>query len=86
MKPKHTFYHNHKHINFTYTYNNKILKTFQLLSHTKKIIPTLKNTHTIIKNIKQTKTLKKKKIIIINLSNHKNKNIQQITKILKKHI
>jgi tryptophan synthase beta chain len=63
--------------------NEEALEAFQLLSQTEGIIPALESAPAVAYALKLAPTLSKEQIIIVNLSGHGDKDVEQVFRMLK---
>jgi tryptophan synthase beta chain len=70
-----------KKIEYTYATDDEALKAFELLSRTEGIIPALESAHAIAEGVKRASAMKKKSIVIINLSGRGDKDVQEVARI-----
>lgn len=79
--PEHCYMRDMKRIEYTYATDTEALKAFELLSRTEGIIPALESAHAIAEGVKRASAMKKKSIIIINLSGRGDKDVQEVARI-----
>lgn len=79
--PEHCYLRDMKRIEYTYATDEEALKAFELLSNTEGIIPALESAHAIAECIKRAPSMKKKSILIINLSGRGDKDVQEVARI-----
>lgn len=79
--PEHCYLRDMKKIEYTYATDGEALKAFELLSRTEGIIPALESAHAIAEGVKRASAMKKKSIVIINLSGRGDKDVQEVARI-----
>ena len=81
--PEHAYLRDLKRIEYTYATDDQALAAFRLLSETEGIIPALESAHAIAHLAKLAPKMRKKQIIIVNLSGRGDKDVQQAAEIMK---
>jgi tryptophan synthase beta chain len=79
--PEHSFYHDAGRISYTYATDDEAMAAFDVLARTEGIIPALESAHAIAEAIKLAPKLKKRDIIIVNLSGRGDKDVNQVAKL-----
>ena len=79
--PEHAYYHDTGRVRYTSATDKEALAAFDLLSREEGIIPALESAHAIAEAIKLAPTMKKRHIIIVNLSGRGDKDVQQVAKL-----
>ncbi|MEW6715775.1 MAG: tryptophan synthase subunit beta [Nitrospirota bacterium] len=79
--PEHCYLRDMKKIEYTYATDDEALKAFGLLSRTEGIIPALESAHAIAEGVKRASAMKRKSIVIINLSGRGDKDVQEVARI-----
>ena len=81
MGPEHSFYHDAGRIHYTSATDEEALTAFDLLAQEEGIVPALESAHAIAEVIKVAPTMKKREVIIVNLSGRGDKDVQHVAKI-----
>ncbi|HJU05854.1 MAG TPA: tryptophan synthase subunit beta, partial [Nitrospiraceae bacterium] len=76
--PEHSYLHDAGRIQYTSATDEEALAAFDLLSKEEGIIPALESAHAIAEVIKLAPTMKKRQIIIVNLSGRGDKDVNQV--------
>ena len=79
--PEHSFYHDAERIRYTSATDDEALAAFDLLSREEGIMPALESAHAVAEVVKLAPRLKKRQVIIINLSGRGDKDVQQVARI-----
>jgi len=79
--PEHSLHHDVGRIRYTSATDEEALTAFDLLSQEEGIIPALESAHAIAEVTKLAPTMKKKQIMIVNLSGRGDKDVQQVAKM-----
>ena len=79
--PEHSFYHDAQRIRYTSATDDEALAAFDLLSREEGIMPALESAHAVAEVVKLAPKLKKRQVIIINLSGRGDKDVQQVARI-----
>jgi len=79
--PEHCYLRDNNKIEYTYVTDNEALKAFEILSKTEGIMPALESAHAIAEGVKRASAMKKKSVLIINLSGRGDKDVQEVAKI-----
>ena len=81
--PEHAWLRDRKRVEYTYATDKEALRAFRLLAEKEGIIPALESAHAVAHVMKLAPTLKKNRIVIVNLSGRGDKDVQQAAEILK---
>jgi tryptophan synthase beta chain len=79
--PEHSYLHDAGRIQYTSATDDEALAAFDLLSKEEGIIPALESAHAIAEVIKLAPTMKKRQIIIVNLSGRGDKDVNQVARL-----
>ncbi|MGH7206208.1 MAG: tryptophan synthase subunit beta [Nitrospiraceae bacterium] len=79
--PEHSFYHDAGRIRYTSATDDEALAAFDLLSREEGIMPALESAHAVAEVVKLAPRLKKRQVIIVNLSGRGDKDVQQVARI-----
>ncbi len=79
--PEHSFYHDAQRIRYTSATDDEALTAFDLLSREEGIMPALESAHAIAEVVKLAPRLKKRQVIIVNLSGRGDKDVQHVARI-----
>ena len=79
--PEHSFYHDAARIRYTSATDEEALAAFDLLSREEGIVPALESAHAIAEVVKLAPTLRKRQVIIVNLSGRGDKDVQHVARI-----
>ena len=79
--PEHSFYHDAARIRYTSATDEEALAAFDLLSREEGIVPALESAHAIAEVVKLAPTIKKRQVIIVNLSGRGDKDVQHVARI-----
>ena len=79
--PEHSFYHDAARIRYTSATDEEALAAFDLLSREEGIVPALESAHAIAQVVKLAPTIKKRQVIIVNLSGRGDKDVQHVARI-----
>ncbi|MEK6526235.1 MAG: pyridoxal-phosphate dependent enzyme, partial [Nitrospirota bacterium] len=79
--PEHSFYHDAARIRYTSATDEEALAAFDLLSREEGIVPALESAHAIAEIVKLAPTMKKRQVIIVNLSGRGDKDVQHVARI-----
>ena len=79
--PEHSFYHDARRIRYTSATDEEALAAFDLLAQEEGIVPALESAHAIAEVIKLAPSLKKRQVIIANLSGRGDKDVQQVARM-----
>ncbi|MBM4123835.1 MAG: tryptophan synthase subunit beta [Nitrospira sp.] len=79
--PEHSFYHDAGRIQYTSVTDDEALAAFDLLARDEGIMPALESAHAVAEVVKLAPRLKKKQVIIVNLSGRGDKDVQQVARI-----
>jgi tryptophan synthase beta chain len=80
--PEHSFLRGIKRVHYDYATDDEVLNAFSLLSREEGIIPALESSHAIAYVIKHADELQGK-VVIVNLSGRGDKDVDQVSKILR---
>jgi tryptophan synthase beta chain len=80
--PEHSYYRDEGRIKYTYATNKEALESFRILSREEGIIPALETSHAIAHVINVAPHMKKKEVIIANLSGRGDKDVSHVADIL----
>jgi tryptophan synthase beta chain len=80
--PEHSFYRDEGRIDYTYATDKEALDAFQMLSRTEGIIPALESSHAVAEAVKCAPKMRKKDVIIVNLSGRGDKDVNHVADIL----
>jgi len=80
--PEHSFYRDEGRIEYTYATDKEALDSFQLLSRTEGIIPALESSHAVAEVVKRAPKMRKKDVVIVNLSGRGDKDVKHAADIL----
>lgn len=81
--PEHSFYKDSGRAEYVYITDEEALDTFVELSRVEGIIPAIESSHALAYGIKLAKTLSKDKVIIVNLSGRGDKDVDEVSHLLK---
>ena len=81
--PEHAWLRDRKRVEYTYATDKEALRAFRFLAEKEGIIPALESAHAVAHVMKLAPTLKKNRIVIVNLSGRGDKDVQQAAEILK---
>jgi len=79
--PEHSMYHDTGRIRYTSATDDEALAAFDLLACEDGIMPALESAHAIAEVIKLAPTMKKRQVIVVNLSGRGDKDVQQVARI-----
>ncbi|TAJ22556.1 MAG: pyridoxal-phosphate dependent enzyme, partial [Nitrospirae bacterium] len=79
--PEHSFYHDVGRIQYTSATDEEALAAFDLLARDEGIMPALESAHAVAEVVKLAPRLKKKQVIVVNLSGRGDKDVQQVARI-----
>ncbi len=79
--PEHSFYHDAGRIRYTSATDEEALAAFDLLAREEGIVPALESAHAIAEVVKLAPTLKKRQVIIVNLSGRGDKDVQHVARM-----
>jgi len=79
--PEHSYYHDANRIRYTAATDEEALNAFDLLSREEGIIPALESAHALAEVLKLAPTMKKSRVIIVNLSGRGDKDVQQVARL-----
>jgi len=84
--PEHSFYKDSGRAEYVYATDNEAIDAFIELSRTEGIIPAIESSHAVAHATKLAKTLSKDKIIVINLSGRGDKDVDEMSHIIKSRL
>ncbi len=84
--PEHSFYKDSGRAEYVYATDNEAIDAFIELSRTEGIIPAIESSHAVAHATKLAKTLSKDKIIVINLSGRGDKDVDEMSNIIKRRL
>jgi tryptophan synthase beta chain len=84
--PEHAFYRDLGRIEYAFATDDEVLEAFQLCSRLEGIIPALESAHALAHGFKRARALPADKIVIVNLSGRGDKDVQEVAKLLAKHV
>lgn len=84
--PEHSFYHNSKRAEYVSVTDKQAVEAFMLLSKTEGIIPAIESSHAVAYGSHLASTLPKDKIVVINLSGRGDKDVHEISHVLKEYM
>jgi tryptophan synthase beta chain len=79
--PEHSHLHDTGRVRYTSATDDEAMAAFDLLSREEGIIPALESSHAIAEVVKLAPTLKKRQVIIVNLSGRGDKDVNQVARI-----
>ena len=79
--PEHSHLHDTGRVRYTSATDEEAMAAFDLLSREEGIIPALESSHAIAEVVKLSPTLKKRQIVIVNLSGRGDKDVNQVARI-----
>ena len=79
--PEHSFYHDQGRIDYVSATDEEALAAFDLLAREEGIVPALESAHAIAHVTKLAPTMKKSRIVIVNLSGRGDKDVQQVARM-----
>jgi tryptophan synthase beta chain len=79
--PEHSHLHDTGRVNYTSATDDEAMAAFDLLSRQEGIIPALESSHAMAEVIKLAPTLKKRQVMIVNLSGRGDKDVNQVARI-----
>jgi tryptophan synthase beta chain len=79
--PEHSHLHDTSRVRYTSATDDEAMAAFDLLSREEGIIPALESSHAIAEVVKLAPTLKKRQVIIVNLSGRGDKDVNQVARI-----
>ena len=80
--PEHCYLHDVKRVTYVAVTDKEALKAFQILTRTEGIMPALESAHAIAYVMKLAPTLKKDKIVLVNLSGRGDKDIHIVADLM----
>jgi len=80
--PEHALLRDIGRVEYTYALDHEALSAFELLSRTEGIIPALESAHAVAEAVKRARKMKRKEIVIVNLSGRGDKDVQQVEEIM----
>jgi tryptophan synthase beta chain len=79
--PEHSHLHDTGRVNYTSATDDEAMAAFDLLSRQEGIIPALESAHAMAEVIKLAPTLKKRQVMIVNLSGRGDKDVNQVARL-----
>jgi tryptophan synthase beta chain len=79
--PEHSHLHDTGRVNYTSATDDEAMAAFDMLSRAEGIIPALESSHAIAEVVKLAPTLKKRQVIIVNLSGRGDKDVNQVARM-----
>ncbi|MDE3118884.1 MAG: tryptophan synthase subunit beta [Nitrospirota bacterium] len=79
--PEHSYYHDTGRIHYTSATDDEAMAAFDLLAREEGIVPALESAHAVAEVVKLAPRLKKRQVIIVNLSGRGDKDVQQVARI-----
>ena len=79
--PEHSMYHDTGRIRYTSATDDEALAAFDLLAREEGIMPALESAHAIAEVVKLAPTMKKRHVIVVNLSGRGDKDVNQVARI-----
>ncbi|HTK87023.1 MAG TPA: tryptophan synthase subunit beta [Nitrospiraceae bacterium] len=79
--PEHSHLHDTGRVRYTSATDDEAMAAFDVLSREEGIIPALESAHAVAEVIKLAPTLKKRQVIIVNLSGRGDKDVNQVARI-----
>jgi tryptophan synthase beta chain len=79
--PEHSFYHDTDRVQYTSATDDEALAAFDLLAREEGIVPALESAHAVAEVVKLVPKLKKRQIVVVNLSGRGDKDVQQVARL-----
>ena len=79
--PEHSYYHDRGRIHYTHATDQEALAAFDLLGRVEGILPALESAHALAHVVKLAPRMKRKQVIVVNLSGRGDKDVMQVAKI-----
>ena len=79
--PEHALYHDRGRIRYTSATDDEALAAFDLLAREEGIVPALESAHAVAEVVKLAPTMKKRHIILVNLSGRGDKDVQHVARL-----
>jgi len=79
--PEHSHLHDTGRVRYTSATDDEAMAAFDVLSREEGIIPALESSHAVAEVIKLAPTLKKRQVVIVNLSGRGDKDVNQVARI-----
>ena len=79
--PEHSYYHDLGRIQFTHATDQEALSAFDLLSQKEGIMPALESAHALAYLLKLSPKLRRRQIVVVNISGRGDKDVQQVAKM-----
>jgi tryptophan synthase beta chain len=79
--PEHSFYRDSGRVEYTAATDEEALAAFDLLARQEGIVPALESAHAIAEVVKLAPKLKKRQLIVVNLSGRGDKDVQQVARL-----
>lgn len=84
--PEHSFYHSSGRAEYVSVTDKQAVEAFMMLSKTEGIIPAIESSHAVAYGCYLASTLPKDKIVVINLSGRGDKDVHEISHVLKEYM
>jgi tryptophan synthase beta chain len=79
--PEHSYYHDLGRIQFKHATDQEALAAFDLLSQEEGIVPALESAHALAYLVKFSRQLKRRHVVVVNLSGRGDKDVQHVAKL-----
>ncbi len=79
--PEHAYYHDTGRVHYSVATDDEAMAAFDLLSREEGIVPALESAHALAEVVKLAPRLKKRQVILVNLSGRGDKDVQQVARI-----
>ena len=79
--PEHSWLHDSGRAGYTSVTDDEALAAFDLLARDEGIVPALESAHAVAEVVKVAPTLKKRQVMIVNLSGRGDKDVQQVARL-----
>ncbi|TKB72449.1 MAG: tryptophan synthase subunit beta [Nitrospira sp.] len=79
--PEHSWLHDSGRAGYTSVTDDEALAAFDLLARDEGIVPALESAHAVAEVVKAAPTLKKRQVMIVNLSGRGDKDVQQVARL-----
>ena len=79
--PEHAFYKERERISYTYATDEEAMGAFDLLCQTEGLMPALEPAHAVAHVMKLAPKLKRRQVIVINLTGRGDKDVHQVARI-----
>lgn len=84
--PEHSFYHSSGRAEYVSVTDKQAVEAFMMLSKTEGIIPAIESSHAVAYGCYLASTLPKDKVVVINLSGRGDKDVHEISHVLKEYM